>query len=208
MILKSSLEWIETMKKIKPSDLELTYESNYLSDEFYDALLSDRDAAKNFGPCTDASLVSECLLLLNCEARLLDDQRYDEWLGLYSKQAIYWVPYDDNADIRSHINLMFDDRRRLEDRVLRLISVHAHTLAPTRKLQHNISNVEAWEMSDGRRRVLAHQVAYEYRHGHQITRHVYRTDHTFVFEEAAWKIAVKRCVLLNLDAAVEPPTLL
>lgn len=196
------------MSQLKASDLELTYESDYLTNEYYEQLLAERDAVADFGPATDVSLAQECALLLNYEARLLDQHRYKEWLDMYTKDSVYWVPYDDKADIRSHVNLMFDDRRRLEDRVLRMISRFAHTLAPVRNFQHVVSNIEAWQVADDKRRVLASQSAYEYRPGHPIARHIYRTDHTFRNVHGEWKIAVKRCVLLNIDAAVEPPTLL
>lgn len=196
------------MKKLSAADLKLTNDSNYLTDDFYLALLHDRDALANNGPCTDTGLVLECTALLNYEARLLDQKRYREWLDLYTRDAIYWVPYDDQADVRTHVNLVFDDRRRLEDRILRLTSGHAHTMTPPRNFQHVISNVEAWDMPDGRRRVLASQTTYEHRHGHEITRHIYRTDHTLRKSGQLWEIAVKRCVLLNLNSAMEPPTLL
>jgi len=196
------------MKTLKASDIELTQSSDYLTDAFYQGLLDDREQSRNLGPCVDFDLVKECEALLHYEARLMDEYRYKDWLDLYTKDAIYWVPYDDNADIRTHVNLMFDDRRRLEDRILRLLSKFAHTLSPDRSFQHHISNVEAWELPDGRRKVLSKQIVYEYRTGHEIARHVYSADHTLKQVEGVWKVAVKRSVLLNITAAVEPPTLL
>lgn len=187
---------------------DLTQDSSYLTDEFYTALMESRRAVDDLGPATDAVLTAQCASLLHHEARLLDQHRYKEWLALFTADAIYWVPYDDSADVRYHVNLVFDDRRRLEDRVLRLLTAYAHAQHPGRSFQHVVSNVEAWEMPDGTRRALASQVAYEYRHGHEIARYVYRTDHTLRKVAGDWKIAVKRCVLLNMDAAMEPPTLL
>ncbi|MEM8564664.1 MAG: aromatic-ring-hydroxylating dioxygenase subunit beta [Pseudomonadota bacterium] len=188
--------------------LKLTAESGYLTDAFYADLLRDRDVLLEQGPCTDTALSAECAALLYFEARLLDQKRYEQWLDLYTDDAIYWIPYDDTADVRSHINLVFDDRRRLEDRVLRQKSSHAHAIQPDPNYQHVVSNVEAWQMPDGCRRVLASQVAYEYRYGHEVHRYVYRTDHTLKQHENKWLIAVKRCTLINIDAAFEPPTLL
>jgi benzoate/toluate 1,2-dioxygenase beta subunit len=196
------------MTKPTAKDLDLTYDSDYLTGAYYDELLQDRDDALALGPSDDFGLVAECKSLLNFEARLLDQERYREWLDLYSCRLIYWVPYSESANIRSHINMMFDDRRRLEDRILRLLSQHAHTLAPDRRFQHVVSNVEAWQLRGDKRRVLASQVAYEYRPEHDVVRHVFRSDHTLRLEDGTWKIAVKRCVLLNRDAAIEPPTLL
>jgi len=58
--------------------------------------------------------------LLEREARLLDQLRYDDWLALYTAECVYWVPSTPNAgDPRREIAIMFDDRRRLEDRIYR-----------------------------------------------------------------------------------------
>lgn len=196
------------MKRLTGKDLELTSSSDYLTDEFYAALISNREAVREMVPCSDMKLASECGALLNYEARLLDQKRYKDWLDLYTRDAIYWLPYDDEADIRKHVNLVFDDRRRLEDRILRLTSGFAHSIVPERESQHCVSSVEAWKMEDGHRRVLASQVVYEYRPGHEVKQYVFRSDHTLREIAGQWKIAVKRCVLLNREAAIEPPTLL
>ncbi len=196
------------MKTLKPADIDFTDSSDYLTDEFYQQLHLERLQAREFGPSTDLGIVNECAALLAYEARCLDQRDYKAWLDLYTKDAIYWVPQDDDADIRSYINLMFDDRRRMEDRVLRLVSKFAHSLKPDRLFQRTVANVEAWDMAGGRRRALASQVAYEYRRGHSVEHYVYRTDHTLRQVEGEWKIAVKRCMLINMDAPVEPPTLL
>lgn len=196
------------MPTLKPSDLELTQSSDYLTDEYYEELLSSRHLTDSFGPCADMDVVRQCEALVYLEARLLDRRNYKAWLELYTRDCVYWVPQDDEADIRSHANLIFDDRRRMEDRVLRLISKFAHTLKPDRFFQRSVSNVEAWQIDADTRRVLASQVVYEYRRGHELDRYVYRSDHTLRRENRNWKIAVKRCVMVNMDAAVEPPTLL
>jgi 3-phenylpropionate/cinnamic acid dioxygenase small subunit len=196
------------MTKITDLADELTFTSDYLTDAFYDELQEFADSGRSLGASTDAVLRSECEALLCHEARLIDEQRYGEWLALFARQCIYWVPFDDRADPRGHVNLAFDDRRRLEDRLLRLRSGYAHTMRPDRRFQHLVANVEAWEIGAERRRVVASQLVFEYRAGHEITRHVFRSDHLLMREDGAWRVRVKRCVLLNRDAAMEPPTLL
>lgn len=194
----------------RPNELaaELTFTSDYLTDAFYDSLVEFVRSGDRLGRSHDASIRAECEALLYHEARLLDEQRFAEWLSLFTRQCIYWIPFDDRADPRVHVNLAFDDRRRLEDRLLRLRSGYAHTLKPERRFQRAISNVEAWEIGPNQRRVVASQVTYEFRPGHEITRHLFRSDHLLVREQGEWQIAIKRCVLLNRDAAFEPPTLL
>ena len=40
----------------------------------------------------DAGLEREVAALINREAMLLDRRRWDEWIDLYTEDAVYWVP--------------------------------------------------------------------------------------------------------------------
>src|SRR2546430_17571973 len=55
--------------------------------------------------------------LLVREAWLLDHQRLDEWLGLFTDDAVYWVPLQmDQAEPFTTASLIYDDRRVVADR--------------------------------------------------------------------------------------------
>lgn len=59
--------------------------------------------------------------LLYTEARLLDERRFDEWLDLFTDDAIYWIPAGGEApDPKRHVSLIYDDRTRLWQLVERL----------------------------------------------------------------------------------------
>lgn len=68
----------------------------------------------------------EVCAFLYREARLLDDRRFDEWLGCYAEHAEYWMPAwtDDDeltSDPHTEISLIYyANRKGLEDRVYRL----------------------------------------------------------------------------------------
>jgi benzoate/toluate 1,2-dioxygenase beta subunit len=79
------------------------------------------------------------------EAELLDARRLDEWTSLFADDAVYWLPMDpDQASPGDGLNIIYDDRPRLLDRVSRLgsglafsdepHSVTSHTLSPARLL--------------------------------------------------------------------------
>ena len=83
--------------------------------------------------------------LLEREARLLDQLRYEDWLAMYARECIYWVPSTPNAgDPRREISVMFDDRRRLEDRIYRLRTGFAWSQAPASRTVRLIANVEVF----------------------------------------------------------------
>jgi len=79
------------------------------------------------------------------EAELLDARRIEEWTSLFADDAVYWLPMDPGqVSPGDGLNIIYDDRPRLLDRVSRLASglafsdephsVTSHTLSPVRLL--------------------------------------------------------------------------
>ena len=84
-------------------------------------------------------------MLVEKEARLLDQLAFDEWLAMYAPECIYWVPGTPAAgDPRREISISFDDRRRMEDRIYRLRTGYAWSQAPKSRTVRMISNVETF----------------------------------------------------------------
>jgi p-cumate 2,3-dioxygenase beta subunit len=83
--------------------------------------------------------------LLIREADLLDRWQLDEWLSLYTENACYFVPPNDvdgdTASPETSLFYIIDDRRRMEERVVRLKSKQAHSEWPRSKVRHLVSNV-------------------------------------------------------------------
>ena len=87
------------------------------------------------------------------EARLLDDGRFEEWLGLFTADAWYWVPSQpDQANPRDMVSLIYDDRRLLETRVRRLASPRIYSQEPRSRTTRIVANVTIEEQSDDRAR--------------------------------------------------------
>ena len=82
------------------------------------------------------------------EARLLDDEQWDEWLNCYAPTASFWMPaWDDDdyltEDPQSEISLIYyPDRQGLEDRVFRIKTERSSATMPDTRTSHNISNIE------------------------------------------------------------------
>jgi benzoate/toluate 1,2-dioxygenase subunit beta len=80
---------------------------------------------------------------LYLEARLADTHAYDAWLGLWTPDAHYWIPCnDDNHNRRHHVSLVNEDYEGLIDRVARLNSGAAWAQDPKSRLARVVSNVE------------------------------------------------------------------
>jgi benzoate/toluate 1,2-dioxygenase subunit beta len=84
------------------------------------------------------------------EARLMDTHAYDEWLTLWTDDALYWVPSnDDDIDPERHVSIVYENRAGLEDRIARLKSGAAYAQDPKSRLSRVISNVEIEQANSG-----------------------------------------------------------
>ncbi len=120
--------------------------SYYVSDALYRELIANfSDWQRDDRVVTDVAERDRFRMLIEREARLLDQLRYEDWIALYAPECIYWVPSTPNAgDPRREIAVMFDDRRRLEDRIYRLRTGFAWSQAPASRTVRLISNVEVF----------------------------------------------------------------
>jgi len=120
--------------------------SYYVGNEFYQFLTeSFKDWQIERLEITDLALRDTCRMLLEREARLLDQNRLDDWLRLYVPECVYWVPATELAgDPRTEIAVCFDDRRRIEDRIFRLQNEFAWSQQPRSRTARLISNVEVF----------------------------------------------------------------
>ncbi|MEM9879242.1 MAG: aromatic-ring-hydroxylating dioxygenase subunit beta [Pseudomonadota bacterium] len=183
--------------------------SRYLTEAYYDALMAWQTAAQSYGPSEDAAVRTECEALLLYEARLLDTRQFEAWLNLLTEDCVYWVPADIDADPRTVVTVSFDDRRRLEDRIIRLETGFAHNQLPDRRMRRMITNVEAWEAEDGyTRRVMANEHVFEHRTGKPRIEYVAGLDYWLEKVGPRWLIKVKQVKLLNSLDGLDTPTLL
>lgn len=89
------------------------------------------------------------------EARLLDDEAWDEWLECYHPDARFWMPsWDDDgqlvSDPQREISLIYyPTRQGLEDRVFRIKTERSSATVPDTRTSHNIANVEIEKQEGG-----------------------------------------------------------
>ena len=77
------------------------------------------------------------------EARLADEHRYDEWESLWTPDALYWVPAnDDDADRMTQMAIVHDNRNRIATRIKQFKTGRRHSQVPHSRLRRVVSNVE------------------------------------------------------------------
>jgi benzoate/toluate 1,2-dioxygenase beta subunit len=133
------------------------------------------------------------------EARLLDERRFEEWLGLYAPDAEYWVPYAWGQESpRDHVSLFYETVELLRMRVDRLTQEHAPLDSPPVRVNHHLSNVMVEEGDGGRLTASAYLIFSEYRRGE--TRWLSgRCTWTLREKGGGFEIVAKRVDLLDCD---------
>src|SRR5881628_3570626 len=151
----------------------------------------------------DAELRSEIEQLLYHEAWLLDRGRLDEWLGLYTDDATYWIPLQANqADPLTTSSIVYDDRRLLEVRIRQFQHPRAHARMPAPRTVHQVSNVQVVQAEGDTLHAVSTLVLLEYREERQrvwgaLVEHYLRRTGTGL------RIAAKRVDLVNSEAELD-----
>ncbi|MGH3343195.1 MAG: aromatic-ring-hydroxylating dioxygenase subunit beta [Carbonactinosporaceae bacterium] len=139
------------------------------------------------------------------EARLLDERRFHEWLQMFTDDALYWVPIE-NEGAPGEPSLIRDNRAGMEERVFRLVETMAHAQIPPSRTQHDVTNVEVAALEPGARaQVLCNQKVHELRLGDPFQiglgeprYFAARSEYTFVWR-GSWLIHRKICRLMNRE---------
>lgn len=191
------------------AQLDPSRHSYYVTDAFYRELIANftgwQDDAR---AVADPAERDRFRMLLEREARLLDQLRYDDWLALYTAECVYWVPSTPGAgDPRREISVMFDDRRRLEDRIYRFRTGYAWSQAPASRTVRLITNVEVFATArDDARMVRSNFLISEF-WGDETRVLTGWAGHRIVRDGEAWKIQAKQVNLIDCDQSIRNPSI-
>lgn len=137
------------------------------------------------------------------EARLLDTQRYEEWLELFTDDATYWVPLEQGQeDPLQTSSIIHDDRTLLGLRVKQLRHPRAHARVPLARTVHQVTNVLV--ESDSAQEVVVRSTlsVIEFRNEKQ---RLYGAlvEHRLRRNNGAFRIAHKRVDLVNSEGELD-----
>jgi 3-phenylpropionate/cinnamic acid dioxygenase small subunit len=193
-----------------PAPLDPSRSSYYVGDTLYRELIANfSDWQDDARAVTDSTVRDEFRRLLEREARLLDQLRYEDWLAMYAPECVYWVPSTPRAgDPRREIAIMFDDRRRLEDRVYRLRTGFAWSQAPASRTVRLITNVEAFATAAEAVRMLRSNFLISEFWGDETRVLTGWAGHRVVRDGAGWIIQAKQVNLIECDQAIRNPSII
>jgi len=137
------------------------------------------------------------------EARLLDEQRFDAWLDLFTDDARYWMPLaPGQQDPLLHASLLYEDKLLLRVRVERLAGARTFSQQPRSRCHHLLQqpSIEHADLDGGSYTL---RTAFHYLETRLDAQTLYAgwATHELVVQEGALRIRLKRVDLVNCDAA-------
>ena len=183
---------------------------SYVDDQFYENLVKAFTGwQRNELEVSEVQIREQCRMLLEREARLLDQGEYKQWLELYAERCVVWVPGAEPAgDPRREVTIYFDDRRRLEDRIYRLGTGKAWSQVPPSRMVRLVTNVEAFRTEE--RSVLmvrSNLLLAEFRAG--VTRTLAGwCGHRLRRRQVGWDVEAKQLNLIDRDQSLRNPSAL
>ena len=145
------------------------------------------------------------------EAWLLDERKFQEWLGLFTEDVLYFMPRRKNVPRReSHrevtplgdLALIEDDKRYLEMRVARLETGMAWAEDPPSRTRHLVGNLLAEPLDSGD--VQAKTAFLVYRSHLETDHQLLAGSREDVLRrvDGAWKVA-KRTIVLDANVLLD-----
>lgn len=138
------------------------------------------------------------------EAIYLDEQRYDDWLDLFTEDCEYWLPawkgdHQPTEDPTREVSLIYYNARSgLEDRVWRVRSGQSVASQPVPRTGHFIGNIQIEDMTGDVIPVNASWQAHSYMHKTKDTVTFFgRYHYNLVRAGEAFRIKRKKIILMN-----------
>ena len=152
----------------------------------------------------------QATVLVHTEAMLLDEKRWNEWLALYTEDAVFWMPcwkneYQTTNDPEYELNLIYVKRRAgLEDRVFRIDSGDSFASVPLDRTTHIVGNVLVTGSAASELQVAASWIVHTYGVRGSFTRSG-RYDYVLRRTDGGLRIARKKITMIDdrLEGAVD-----
>lgn len=183
--------------------------SYYVGDSFYRELVDNfTDWQTDEREVSDPDMRDSCRRAVEREARLLDQNRLEDWLALFAPECLYWVPATpDGGDPRREVAVSFDDRRRMEDRIYRLRNAYAWSQQPASRTARMISNVTVFSTdNDDILMVRSTFGTTEFQSG-DLRGYAGWYGHRLRRAGDGWEILVKQVNLINCDQNLRNPSI-
>jgi 3-phenylpropionate/cinnamic acid dioxygenase small subunit len=144
-------------------------------------------------------------LFLFHEAKLLDERRFRDWMGLFAEDGTYWVPSVPNQESPfNQTSLFYDDATLMKTRIDRLEHPRIHVQTPPSRTAHIVGNttIEEADETKGEYLISSTVIMVESREDHQRL-FAGRQYHRLRQNGPGFLIVQKRVNLVNCDSAFD-----
>jgi 3-phenylpropionate/cinnamic acid dioxygenase small subunit len=143
--------------------------------------------------------------LLEREAIFLDEQRWDDWLALFTADCEYWIPtwrHDETltSDPKQELShIYYASRAGLEDRIVRIRSGRSPASMPLPRTTHLLGNIRLAEPPTRERIRLRSSWTTQVFFTRSRETHAFfgHATHELVLRDEQWLIQRKKIVLQN-----------
>jgi 3-phenylpropionate/cinnamic acid dioxygenase small subunit len=150
----------------------------------------------------DLLLKEQAIDVIINEAAALDDKRWDEWIDLYTEDAIYWMPswvdeYTQTSNPKREISLIYyGNRSGLEDRVFRIKTDLSFSSSPLPRTCHVNTNFRVSENEAGD--VVVHSSWVTHSYNLKVARNAFGVqEHHLRKVDGELKICLRKITLHN-----------
>ena len=148
------------------------------------------------------SLLREVEQFLYVEARLADENRYEDWESLWADDGVYWVPANSgDIDPELEMSIIYDNRSRISVRIRQFLSGKRFAAEPEIQVRRSVSNVELLEENGDEVRVGCNSVYFVSTENDD---QMWGSRNEFVLRrvEGGFKLVRKNVVLVNAHKAL------
>lgn len=155
------------------------------------------------GSATLGRFETQCAVeqFLYRQADILDDRKWDDWLGLFTEDGHYWMPVSEDQTVADGVpNIFYEDLDLMRVRAKRVMHPHAWSQQPAHRTSHVVSNVvieeEEQETGDVVVRSKFHVVEYW---DDRLRHFAGRYRHQLTKTADGYRVRMQRVDLLNAD---------
>jgi 3-phenylpropionate/cinnamic acid dioxygenase small subunit len=144
---------------------------------------------------------------LYLEARLLDEGKLEQWVDLFTEDALYWMPSNQmEVDPKTHVCVVYANKARLGEYIARARSGTFWAQDPPSRTSRIVGNFMI-EPGEGECRVESRFNLTEVRRNRlRVLAGTYR--HRLLRQNGSWKIREKQVQLINNDEPLDNLTLM
>jgi 3-phenylpropionate/cinnamic acid dioxygenase small subunit len=139
--------------------------------------------------------------LIYLEGRFLDESKYEDWLNLFTEDALYWMPSwiserESVIDPSKQLSHLYLDKQWMRKYVQRIQTGDAHTYEPTPRVSRMVSNILHVNSEGEEQRAFCKWLMHVYKNGIQQS---FAGDAEYRLKLVSDKIYIsfKRVILLN-----------